>query len=263
MRILILGLVCSLIIVCGVLTIWLLSYPIVFILRKLGCMLDKKSISQLCDGKKRSSFDLLNDLQVEDLFLISHLPDRDMLNKKFNDSLAKTSDFRPQLAYAYSYQWLLQGRKTLQLKRLEEALIYFNQAEKLLRTERRLGTGKLATPLSALFSKIPTAQEIQKLREIQTTFEEICYVRGEALIKLGRYEQALENFNNVTLNLPDFSGVTYHKACCHAALRNIEQAVENLQQAIQLNSEKYLEKAKTDSIFDPIRQDSRFQKLMG
>jgi hypothetical protein len=43
---------------------------------------------------------------------------------------------------------------------------------------------------------------------------------------------------------------------------NIEQAIENLQQAINLNPDEYRQMAKTDSDFDSVREDERFQALI-
>jgi superkiller protein 3 len=43
---------------------------------------------------------------------------------------------------------------------------------------------------------------------------------------------------------------------------NVEQAIENLQQAINLNPDENREMAKTDSDFDKIREDERFQALI-
>ncbi len=47
----------------------------------------------------------------------------------------------------------------------------------------------------------------------------------------------------------------------YALQGNIEQAIANLQKAISLNPE-YREKAKTNSDFDSIREDERFQALI-
>jgi superkiller protein 3 len=43
---------------------------------------------------------------------------------------------------------------------------------------------------------------------------------------------------------------------------NVDIAIENLQQAINLNPDKYREMAKTESDFDSIREDGRFQALI-
>jgi hypothetical protein len=43
---------------------------------------------------------------------------------------------------------------------------------------------------------------------------------------------------------------------------NIEQTIENLQQAINLKPDEYREMANTDSDFDKIREDERFKTLI-
>jgi len=54
----------------------------------------------------------------------------------------------------------------------------------------------------------------------------------------------------------------YNQACSYALQGKVEQAIENLQQAIKLSPEKYREMAKTDSDFDIIRDSERFQALI-
>ena len=54
----------------------------------------------------------------------------------------------------------------------------------------------------------------------------------------------------------------YNKACSYTLQGNIEQAIENLQKAIALNPDEYREMANTDSDFDKIREDERFQALI-
>jgi superkiller protein 3 len=43
---------------------------------------------------------------------------------------------------------------------------------------------------------------------------------------------------------------------------NIDLAIAKLEQTINLNPDKYREMAKTDSDFDSIREDRRFQALI-
>ncbi|RUR73569.1 tetratricopeptide repeat protein [Chlorogloeopsis fritschii PCC 9212] len=56
--------------------------------------------------------------------------------------------------------------------------------------------------------------------------------------------------------------IWYNKACCYALQGNFEQAIEALAQAINVNPDAYREMAKTDSNFDSIREDKRFQALI-
>ena len=54
----------------------------------------------------------------------------------------------------------------------------------------------------------------------------------------------------------------YNKACAYSLQNVIELALENLQKAIQLNPDHYRKLAKTDSDFDNIRHNQRFQALI-
>jgi tetratricopeptide (TPR) repeat protein len=102
--------------------------------------------------------------------------------------------------------------------------------------------------------------------------------RGLALYYLHQYEEAIASFNkaleftqnddkgSVVLLVAD---IFYNKACCYAlqgnveqALENLQQAINNLQQAINLSPDEYREKARTDSDFDSLREDERFQALI-
>ncbi|MEH2054633.1 MAG: tetratricopeptide repeat protein [Nostoc sp.] len=88
------------------------------------------------------------------------------------------------------------------------------------------------------------------------------YAKGYALVNLENYEQAIASYDQVLKLKPDAREAWYNKASCYALQGNIEQALENLQQAINLSHEKYREIAKSDSDFDSIREDERFQALI-
>ncbi|MEH2071390.1 MAG: tetratricopeptide repeat protein [Nostoc sp.] len=83
-----------------------------------------------------------------------------------------------------------------------------------------------------------------------------------ALLNLGRYEEAIASYDQALKFKPDDHEAWYNKACCYASQNNVELAIENLQQAININSGEYREMAKTDSDFDGIREDERFQALI-
>ncbi|MBU7586053.1 MAG: tetratricopeptide repeat protein [Nostoc sp. TH1S01] len=87
-------------------------------------------------------------------------------------------------------------------------------------------------------------------------------LRGIALRNLGRNEDALASYDKALSFQPDFHYAWYNKACCYALQGNIEQTLETLQHAIRLSPDKYREMAKTDSDFDSIREDERFQMLI-
>lgn len=85
--------------------------------------------------------------------------------------------------------------------------------------------------------------------------------RGYALFTLGRYNEAITSYQKA-LELDSSSANAYYNiACIYGLQEDVDLAIQNLQQAIKLDSE-YREMAKTDSDFDSIRGDSRFQALL-
>ncbi|NJK69616.1 MAG: hypothetical protein HC786_05175 [Richelia sp. CSU_2_1] len=63
-------------------------------------------------------------------------------------------------------------------------------------------------------------------------------------------------------NWIDDRNVFYNKVCCYAREDRADLSIQNLQQAINLNPDKYREMAKTDSDFDSIRSHPKFQALI-
>ncbi|MDF5709441.1 MAG: tetratricopeptide repeat protein [Nostoc sp. S4] len=90
----------------------------------------------------------------------------------------------------------------------------------------------------------------------------LWFTKGYALDDLGRFEEAIACYDQATKIKPDNHQAWYNKACCYGLQGNIELAIENLQQAINLNPECG-EMAKTNTDFDNIREDRRFQDLIG
>ncbi len=101
-----------------------------------------------------------------------------------------------------------------------------------------------------------------KALEIKPDDHEAWNNRGIALGNLGRLEDAIASYDKALEFKPDDPDSFYNKACCYALHSQIDQAIQNLQQAINLNPDKYREMAKTDSDFDSMRSDSRFQALI-
>ena len=79
---------------------------------------------------------------------------------------------------------------------------------------------------------------------------------------MGRWEEAIASYDKALEIQPNDANTFYSKACCYALEGNVDLAIENLQQAINLNPNEYREAAKTDSVFDGIRGDNRFQALI-
>lgn len=98
---------------------------------------------------------------------------------------------------------------------------------------------------------------------IQPDYPEALNNKGNALFNLGRYEEAIAAYDAALEIKPDKEEAFYNKACCYGLQGKVELVLENLERAVQLNPEEYREMAKTDADFDAIREDPRFQALVG
>ncbi|MBD2474634.1 tetratricopeptide repeat protein [Anabaena sp. FACHB-83] len=157
--------------------------------------------------------------------------------------------------------WNNRGNALRYLGRYEEAIASYNKAVSIKHDlleawgNRGIALGNLGHHEDALAS-------FDKTLEFKPDLHETWYNRGYALENLGRYEEAIASYNKALEIKPDYHYAWYNKAIYYALKGNIEQALENLQQAINLNPDKYRESAKTDSDFDNIRHDKRFQALI-
>jgi tetratricopeptide (TPR) repeat protein len=103
---------------------------------------------------------------------------------------------------------------------------------------------------------------LDKALEIKPDYHKAWYARGNALYGLDFYEEAIISYDQALKFRENYHKAWYNKAGCYALQGNVEQAIESLQQAINLSPDEYREMAKTDSDFDSIRDDERFQALI-
>jgi tetratricopeptide (TPR) repeat protein len=157
--------------------------------------------------------------------------------------------------------WYNRGYVLRNLGRLEEAIASYDQALKIQPDYHQAwyNRGYVLRNLGRLEEAITSYDQALK---IQPDYYQAWYNRGYVLGNLGRLEEAITSYDQALKIKPDDTTTFYNKACCYALQGNVEQAIENLQQAINLNPDKYREMAKTDSDFDSIREDERFQSLL-
>jgi tetratricopeptide (TPR) repeat protein len=86
--------------------------------------------------------------------------------------------------------------------------------------------------------------------------------RGNALRKIQRYDEAIASYERTLELQPDFHWAWSHKSRCHVLKGENDLALENLKQAINIKPGQHREVARTNSDFDNIREDERFQKLI-
>ncbi|MEH2294426.1 TPR end-of-group domain-containing protein [Nostoc sp.] len=101
-----------------------------------------------------------------------------------------------------------------------------------------------------------------EILKFKPDYHQAWYNRGYALDKLGRFEEAIASYDQALNFKPDLHQAWYNKACYYALQGNIEQTLENLQKAINISPDEWREWAKTNSDFDGIREDERFQALI-
>ncbi|MFN9058554.1 MAG: TPR end-of-group domain-containing protein, partial [Pseudanabaena sp.] len=99
-----------------------------------------------------------------------------------------------------------------------------------------------------------------KTLEIKPDYQDAWSSRGYAFLMLRRFNEALASFEKEMES--NLGSAYYDKACCYAVQNQIDEAILNLQKAIEIDSEEYLNRAKTDSDLDNIRHDPRFQALI-
>lgn len=115
--------------------------------------------------------------------------------------------------------------------------------------------------LSALGRKEEAIDSYNKALKYKPDYHEAWNNRGVALMQLGQVEAAHESFDQAILLKPDSTRAHYNKACCYGLRKQVDLAIETLQHAISLDAE-CREWAQTDSDFDRIRSDDRFQALI-
>ncbi|PIB03528.1 hypothetical protein AMR42_18890 [Limnothrix sp. PR1529] len=86
--------------------------------------------------------------------------------------------------------------------------------------------------------------------------------RGIALVKLGRYEEAIASYDQALQFKPNLYQAWYGKAICYVKQGQVDEAINHLRQAIKLDSDARNWAKEADSDFDPIRPDPRFQALI-
>jgi hypothetical protein len=84
----------------------------------------------------------------------------------------------------------------------------------------------------------------------------------DPLYQAGEYAEAADRGRGLIERHPHYPELTYNVACCESLAGRPADAVEHLRQALD-QSEDLRELAKSDSDFDPIRDEPAFKELVG
>jgi tetratricopeptide (TPR) repeat protein len=157
--------------------------------------------------------------------------------------------------------WYNRGYALDDLGRIEEAISSYDQALKI-KPDFHEAWDNRGNALYHLGRIEEAIASYDQALQFKPDYYQAWDNRGTALYHLGRIEEAIASYDQALQFKPDYPNAFYNKACCYALRGNIEQAIENLQQAINLSPDEYRKMAKTDSDFDSIREDERFQALI-
>ncbi|MGM3308568.1 tetratricopeptide repeat protein [Anabaena sp. WFMT] len=157
--------------------------------------------------------------------------------------------------------WVNRGNALIALHRFEEALASYEKAI-AIRPNKNEAWYNRGNALTALNRYQEAVKAYDEAIAIHADKYEAWINRGIALTKLRRYKEALASYNQAISIKSNLHQAYYNKACNYALQDNIELTIENLEKAIQLVPDKYKKLAKTDSDFDKVRDEKRFQVLL-
>jgi tetratricopeptide (TPR) repeat protein len=168
-----------------------------------------------------------------------------------------------RLKQDYSDALLVRGIALRNLGRHEEALVSYDKVLELKPDDpiTCYNQGNALTDLGRYEEALVSYDKALELKPDDPTVLTIWNLRGSVLSNLGRYEEALVSYDKALELNPKYSLAWYNRACCYAFQEKVEETVHDLKKAIELDL-TLLERAKTDSNFDRIRHDERFQKLL-
>ncbi|MEO1673645.1 MAG: tetratricopeptide repeat protein, partial [Cyanobacteria bacterium J06631_2] len=156
--------------------------------------------------------------------------------------------------------WIYRGFALGKLKRYEEAISSYDKSL-AINPDEDIAWFLRGNDLGRLERYEEAINSYDKCLVINPDEDTTWFNRGSALGQLERYEEAVASYDKGLAINPDQDLAWYDRACCLALLNQTELAIESWTKAINLNP-KWLESAKTNSDFDSIRNDKRFQSLI-
>jgi tetratricopeptide (TPR) repeat protein len=152
------------------------------------------------------------------------------------------------------------GNALFALGHKEAAIACYDQAL-AIQPDYSKALNNKGTALSALGHKEAAIACYDQALAIQPDDSAALYNKGNALSDLGQNEAAIACYDQALAIQPDDSQALYNKACCYALMAEGDRAIEELQRAIELD-QTCREQARTDTDFDGLRQEERFQNLV-
>ena len=160
----------------------------------------------------------------------------------------------------YVNAWNNRGAALEDLGKYKQAISDFDRAIKIQPDYVKAWYNR-GTTLGNLGKYKQAISDFDRAIEIQPDYVNAWNNRGAALVYLGKYKQAISNLNKAIKIQSDLASAWYNKAALYARQNKINLALQNLKQAFKLNP-NLKEYIKTDTGFDGIRSNRRFQNLI-
>jgi tetratricopeptide (TPR) repeat protein len=170
------------------------------------------------------------------------------------DSAIKYTPTQPEI-------WVDRAMSLFELGQYKEAIKSLDEALKYQPDDPEAWYGK-GNSLAQLGSYEEAILCFAKAIEYNPDVYEGWHRYGHALIAIGRYQEAVAAYQRAMILNPDSPDLLYDFARVHSLMQDSNSALKGLAEAIRLDSEKYRNRAKTDSHFDGMRDDPRFQALL-
>ena len=156
--------------------------------------------------------------------------------------------------------WNNRGNALYELGKYEPAITSYDKAI-AINPDYDAAWNNRGNAFSELGKYEPAITSYDKAIAINPDLDEAWNNRGVTLGELGKYEQAITSFDKAIKSNPDDDAAWYNVAVTYAQLNDFDSTLKNLKQAFSLNAE-LRKHAKTNSVFDALRADQRFQDLM-
>ena len=131
-------------------------------------------------------------------------------------------------------------------------------------------------PGTVVFVRDPTAKRKAVVEEPNTRILAVGAKRDEAFVPMQwerlapffehhgnkEYDKAIEVLEELLAENPDDGVVLYNLACAKSLSGRADEAIDHLRRSIELE-ERFRELARTDTDFDPIRDEPTFKDLVG
>jgi tetratricopeptide (TPR) repeat protein len=179
---------------------------------------------------------------------------------RFEEAVA-SYDEAVKIKSDYHQAWNNRGIALDDLGRFEEAVASYDEAVKIKSDDHQAWNNR-GIALGNLGRFEEAVASYDEAVKIKSDYHQAWDNRGYALYKQGKLPDAIKSYDQAIEIKSDYANAWNNRACAYADLGDVDQAIENLQTAINLDA-KYREMAKTDADLDRIRNDVRFQMLIG